>query len=236
VIGAALALPSALPPGARGAAPEFGYVVARSTAEPGALLGAGEEAWARANRIAWGPEGAATSFRALWTAAGLAIRFDVTDAEPWHTLTERDAPLWNEEVVEIFLDVGATGRSYAELEINPVNSVVDLWVDRPENKFDKAWDIGDLESRVYPRRDPEKGATGWTAVAHLPWPALAVKAPRGAAVPPRPKDRWRFNVFRIERPGGAKEPEKGALFLAWSSTGESSFHVPKAFREFVFAP
>lgn len=236
MIGVALSAAFAAPPGARGAAPEFGYVVARSTAEPGALLGAEEAAWARANRIAWGPEAASTSFRALWTGTGLVIRFDVTDAEPWHTLTERDARLWNEEVVEIFLDVGATGRSYAELEINPVNTVVDLWVDRPENKFDKDWDIAGLESRVYPRRDAEKGVTGWTAVAHLPWSALAGKAPRGASVPPKPKDRWRFNVFRIERPGGAKEPEKGALFLPWSATGQESFHVPKAFREFVFAP
>ena len=235
VIGAVLALPSTVLSGGPGSAPDFAYVVARSAAEPGDLLGAAEEAWARANRIAWGPPAAATSFRALWTAAGLAIRFDVTDAEPWHTMTERDARLWNEEVVEIFLDVGATGRSYAELEINPVNAVVDLWVDRRENRFDKAWDVAGLESRVHPRRDAEGRPTGWTAAAFLPWPALAAKAPPGVAVPPKPGDRWRFNVFRIERPGGPKEPEKDALYLAWSPTGQASFHVPQAFREIAFA-
>ena len=234
MIGAVLALPVAAS-GGPGSTPEPGYVVARSAAEPRDLLDAAEGPWAPAHRIAWGPEPVSTSFRALWTAAGLAIRFDVTDAEPWHTLTERDARLWNEEVVEIFLDVGATGRAYAELEINPVNAVVDLWVDRPENSFDKAWDIAGLESRVYLRRDPKERLTGWTAEAVLPWPALAAKAPPGVAVPPRPGDRWRFNVFRIERPGGPKEPEKDALYLAWSPTGQASFHVPQAFRELVFA-
>ena len=55
------------------------------------------------------------------------------------------------------------------------------------------------------------------------------------ALPPRPDDRWRFNVFRIERPGGPKEPEKDALYLAWSPTGQAGFHVPQAFRDLVFA-
>jgi uncharacterized sulfatase len=54
-------------------------------------------------------------------------------------------------------------------------------------------------------------------------------------LPPKPGDRWRFNVFRIERPGGPGAPEKDAQFLAWSPTGNRSFHVPLAFRDLVFA-
>jgi hypothetical protein len=65
--------------------------VARSAAEPRALVDAAEEAWAPAHRMPWGAEAASASFRALWTAAVVAIRFDVTDPEPWQTLTERDA-------------------------------------------------------------------------------------------------------------------------------------------------
>jgi thiamine biosynthesis lipoprotein len=211
------------------------YVAARASAPPSALLEATDAAaWDAAQRISWGPEAVATSFRALWTDIGLAVRFDVTDASPWHTLTRRDEPLWTEEVVELFLDVGATGRSYAELEWNPVNAVVDLWVDRAESRFDRSWDAVGLESRVHARKDAAGRATGWTAVAFLPWSALAAKAPAGTALPPRPGDRWRFNVFRIERPGGPQEPERDAQFLAWSPTGEHSFHVPAAFRELLF--
>jgi arylsulfatase A len=211
------------------------YVVARSPATTRSLLDAAESAWVKAQRIAWGPEAIATSFRALWTSAGLAVRYDVTDASPWHTLTQRDERLWNEEVVELFLDVGATGRSYAEVEWNPVNAVVDLWVDRAENRFDKDWNIAGLESRVHLRQDAAGATTGWTAVALLPWSALVTKAPAGAALPPKVGDRWRFNVFRIERPGGPNAPETGAQFLAWSPTGQRSFHVPLAFRELEFA-
>ena len=210
------------------------YVVGRSAATTRALLEATEGEWGAAQRITWGPDAIATSFRALSTRSGLAVRYDVTDSSPWHTLTQRDERLWTEEVVELFLDVGATGRSYAEVEWNPVNAVVDLWVDRPENRFDKEWDVTGLESRVHPRKDAAGRPSGWTAVALLPWKALASKAPPGTAVPPKPGDRWRINVFRIERPGGPKDPEKDARFLAWSPTGNRSFHVPLAFRELVF--
>jgi arylsulfatase A len=211
------------------------YVVGRSAGTTRSLLDATESVWGAAQRITWGPAAMATSFRALSTRAGLAVRYDVTDPSPWHTLTQRDERLWNEEVVELFLDVGATGRSYAEIEWNRANAVVDLWVDRPENRFDKDWNAVGLESRAHPRKDAAGRPTGWTAVAVLPWAALASKAPPGTSLPPKPGDRWRFNVFRIERPGGPKDPEKDAQYLAWSPTGNRSFHVPLAFRELVFA-
>ena len=211
------------------------YVVGRTTATARALLAGAEAHWAKAQRITWGPEAIATSFRALWTTGGLALRYDVTDPSPWHTLTQRDERLWNEEVVELFLDVGSTGQSYAEIEWNPVGTVVDLWVDRADNRFDKDWNANDLESRVHPRKDAAGRTTGWTAVSLLPWAALTSKAPPGTALPPKAGDVWRFNAFRIERPGGETAPGKDAQFLAWSPTGNRSFHVPLAFREMVFA-
>lgn len=211
------------------------YVALPTSSAAELLLAPSDAAWGDAHEIRWGPQEIATRFRALWSEAGLAVRFDVTDDSPWHTLTSFDAPLWTEEVVELFLDVGASSRSYAELEWNPVGSVVDLWVDRAENRFDRDWNVAGLESRVYPRRDAGGQTIGWTAAAILPWSALAAKAPAGTSLPPRPGDRWRFNVFRIERPGGPAAPERDARFLAWAPTGERSFHAPAAFRELEFA-
>ena len=111
----------------------------------------------------------------------------------------------------------------------------DLWVDRAEGRFDKGWDAAGLASQVHARSDAAGRPTGWTVVSHLPWSALAAKAPAGATLPPKAGERWRFNAFRIERSLGPREPDKDALFLAWSPTGERSFHVPLAFREIEFA-
>ena len=214
------------------------YEVARTSAPSGTLLAADEAAWAAAASVDWGPAAYATRFRALWSDDGLHLRFDASDSLPWHTMTRRDEHLWEEEVVEIFLDPDRSGRDYYELEISPANVVCDLHMisPMPNYKSDFAWDLAGLETRVHATKDTAGRTTGWTATAFLPWGGLrALPSAARVATPPRPGDRWRFNVFRIERPFGPREPDRDALFLAWSPTGERSFHVPLAFREIEFA-
>lgn len=62
----------------------------------------------------------------------------------------------------------------------------------------------------------------------------AFAAAQGAGHPPLAGDRWRFNVFRIERPAGQERPDEDAQYLAWSLTGQRTFHVVEAFRDLVF--
>src|SRR5205823_13441753 len=102
---------------------------------------------------------------------------------------------------------------YGEIEISPGNVTCDVWVTPEPKRFDLAWNLEGLESRVVERSDGAGHATGWTAVAFLPWVGFGPGA-RGATLPPMPRDRWRFNVFRIERPGGPDRPADAALFLA----------------------
>ena len=77
----------------------------------------------------------------------------------------------------------------------------------------------------------------WVALAWLPWSGLGSLAPEVAArVPPSAGDAWRFNVFRIKRPNGPAEPERGAVYAAWSTPDGPSFHEPAAFRVMEFLP
>ncbi len=229
----------AMHPAASGApsAGEGGYAVAHTSATLEALLAGDEAAWSSAGQVAWGPARYETRFRAEWDATGLFLRFDAEDADPWHTMTRRDDHLWEEEVVEIFLDPGGAGRDYYELEISPGNVVCDLrmiapW---PDKKQDFAWDLEGLQTRVHLRRDAAGHTAGWTATALLPWAGLrSLPSARGLSLPPSAGDSWRFNLFRIKRPGGPGAPEKGAIAAAWSPTGQPSFHVPRAFRLLVF--
>ena len=214
------------------------YTVARTAAAGDVLLSADEPAWSTAAAVEWGPAKYVTRFRALWTDDGLFLRFDATDPDPWHTMTRRDDHLWDEEVVEIFLDPGREGRNYYELEISPANVVceVRMIAPSPDKKQDFAWNLAGLQTRAAVHRGKDGKPTGWTATAFLPWAGLrplpsAAKVP----VPPAPGARWRFNVFRIERPGGPQAPERDVVAVAWSPTGEPSFHVPRAFRDLVFA-
>ena len=219
-------------------APQAQYRVHRTSAPRSDLLAAVDSSWALAPRITWGPAAYETAFRAAWDEHGLFLRFDATDPGPWHRMTKRDEHLWEEEVVEIFLDLDRSGTQYYELEINPANVVCDLrmispW---PKKEGDIGFDLPGLETRVHTRGDAGK-TTGWTATAFLPWDGFRpLPSARAVALPPRPGDAWRFNVFRIKRPGGpqAPEPEKDAVFAAWSKPPGESFHMPEAFRDFVF--
>jgi len=231
---------AALLAAATAARPENTEYVVAATSRPGsALLGGAPEAWKDAAHVTWGPSPYETEFSALWRADALYLRFAARDDAPWHTMTRRDDHLWEEEVVEIFLDVDRSGRDYAELEISPGNVVCDVRMVQPspDKKMDLSWNLDGLETRVLPWRDGAGRSMGWIALARLPWRGFR-SLPSSARIrlPPRAGDRWRFNLFRVERPGGKDQPEKGAVEAAWSPTSEPSFHVPAAFRDLVFAP
>ena len=73
---------------------------------------------------------------------------------------------------------------------------------------------------------------GWTAVAFLPWTGFQ-SLPSAESIALPPADRWRFNVFRIKRPGGERRPTQD-VFAAWSPPTGASFHEPAVFRDLVF--
>jgi hypothetical protein len=213
------------------------YLVSKLSAASPALLSATAPAWHDAAAIEWGPERYRTAFQACWDEAALHVRFDAVDTAPWFTMRTRDEHLWNEEVVEIFLDAEGAGVNYAELEINPANVICDLRVERPAPNVssDTRWDWAGLESTVVPLADAHGSREGWTAIARLPWDGVRSLSQAAAVkAPPKVGDAWRFNVFRIKRPGGPGNPDQGAIFAAWSVPDGPSFHVPAAFRAFKF--
>jgi hypothetical protein len=210
------------------------YDVARLPATAPSMLLADAPAWTDTSAIEWGPERYRTRFMARWDDSALHVRFDAIDDAPWHTMTRRDEHLWEEEVVELFLDADGSGRNYAEVEINPGNVVCDLRVESPWPSLRSltGWDWAGLETAVEPLKDAHGSIEGWSAVARLPWMGLRSLYPLSAGVnlPPRPGADWRFNVFRIKRPGGRNAPAEGAIFAAFSKPSGPSFHDPAAFR------
>lgn len=149
----------------------------------------------------------------------LTVIVVAVDPHPWATLGRRDADLWTEEVVEIFLAPGEeVPRRYFELELNPLGTEFDAVVDCPhgdrrEMTVDRDWRCAGLTTRA--AIDRERGL--WRAELAIPWRAVAPDA-----VPAR----WRLNVYRIDRP-----PDGAAEFSAWSPTGArpADFHRPARF-------
>jgi len=146
-------------------------------------------------------------------AAHLRLRFECEDTRPWATLTQRDGPLYQEEVVEVFLDPFGDLECYIEIEVNPLNTVLDLMLRRIGKGWRKefAWNCNGLETSV------SLGPAGWSAALAIPFAAIV---PR----PPSPGDTWRANFLRIDRPAGAARE-----LSAWSPTRRNTFHEPGRF-------
>jgi hypothetical protein len=219
------------------------YEIRKTEVKADVLLAVEADAWNAATPITWGPAGYETTFRGAWNDEGLFVVFEAVDPSPWHTFEKRDDRLWDEEVVEIFLDLDRSGTHYAEVEISPANVVCDLHIlyplpmkdGDPEWKGDRAWNYEGLVSRAEIHKDKDGRTTGWRASAFLPWSGLAsLPSAKHVSLPPKPGDVWRFNVFRIERPHGPEEPERDTLYLAWSPAPIPKFHVASTFRDLVF--
>lgn len=169
-----------------------------------------------------GPPEQATIVRVARDDRALFLRFECDDRDIWATHTRRDAPLWEEEVVEVFLAPGAgEPKEYVEIEVNPLGTVFDARIVSPDGhrgsmQVDAGWDAPGLVA-VVDRASPGT----WRAELTIPWAGICPGAP-----PPV----WRGNFFRIERPRrGAHE------FSSWSPTfaDPPDFHRPAHFGRIV---
>jgi hypothetical protein len=153
-----------------------------------------------------------------WTQDELRVLFHCADTHPWATMTERDAPLYEEEVVEVFLDPVGDLESYFEIEVNPLNAVLDLVLRRNRSGYAKdfAWRCEDLRTAA------QISDSTWTAEFAIPFRSLV-------AEPPQPGSQWRANFFRIDRPR-----ETPRELSAWSPTRLGTFHVPERFGVIEF--
>ncbi|MFM7101379.1 MAG: amidohydrolase family protein [Verrucomicrobiota bacterium] len=166
--------------------------------------------------------GLSTACRLLWSDRFLYLGFEC----PYTALSDHGRPqaaeritsgsaLWDRDVVEFFCAPDpAKLTHYTEYEWAPNNEALDLRIRRPE--FDFAWN-SKMEWKV--RVDRPRRV--WTCEARIPLAALHDRAPL-------PGTRWRANLYRIDRAGGA--------FLASNPLLSGSFHTPERFGWLEFLP
>lgn len=160
-----------------------------------------------------------TEVACAWDERELRVCFTCVDREPWATITQRDGPLWEEEVVEVFLDPVGDGASYFEIEVNPLGTVLDLVLRRNRSGYKKdfGWDCDGL------RADVQRTAEGWSAELAIPFASLVAELPRSGS-------EWRVNFTRIDRPR-----DRERELSAWAPTRLATFHAPERFGVLRFA-
>lgn len=184
---------------------------------------------ARLRRSADGaPPRLATSVAAWFDDHSLNVLFSGGDDHVEATHLAHDAPLYDEDVVEVFLAPENVKR-YFELEVSPRGTVFDARVDSPDGEratmhVERDWTCYGLIAPV--RRVTESnGASTVDTLLRIPFASLDRATPRDGEI-------WRANFFRIDR-----HTAHGDEFSAWQPTLKTpaDFHVPAAFGALRFA-
>ncbi|HEX9291586.1 MAG TPA: carbohydrate-binding family 9-like protein, partial [Anaeromyxobacteraceae bacterium] len=163
-----------------------------------------EQAWAGAPRVELvetltgrAPR-YATRARLLWDDEALYVAFECRDDEVWVRPGRKDDDaIWEDEVVEVFLDPGGAGHDYVEVEVSPANVRFDARFARPRSDLAaaRAFSSGArtavaVDGALSVGGGAPAPARGWTVELAVPWRTLGVDARVGR--------RWRMNLYRLE--------------------------------------
>ncbi len=168
-----------------------------------------------------GPALQQTILRVCCDASALYARFDCDDRDIWGTYTRRDDPIYEEEVVEVFIAPGtADPMHYLEFEVSPNGVLLDARVYNPTStRADLQVDIEWICPGIRWSAERDDAANRWWGALAIPWAAVAPEA--------RAPKFCRANFYRIESPRTLGEPE----YSCWlpTLTDPADFHKPKRF-------
>jgi hypothetical protein len=156
-----------------------------------------------------------------WDESFIHIQFFCEDQEILATLTDRNAKVWQEEAVEVFICPSEDMKVYYEFQVSPLNVVRDVKVLNPNGlqegcTFQGEWECLELQTNAY------KTNIGWNAEISIPFTGLGCSTPRQG-------DTWRINFYRIDR-----VPREE--YSVWSVTrkDKAEFHRPFRFGYIQF--
>jgi hypothetical protein len=119
-----------------------------------------------------------TRMKMLWDDRYLYVAAELEEPRVWATITQRDAVIFHDNDFEMFIDPDGDAKDYAELEINALNTVWDLFLAVPYRDgghADSDWNIEGLRTGVRilgTLNDPADTDSGWTVTMAIPWASL----------------------------------------------------------------
>ncbi|MBQ1256083.1 MAG: carbohydrate-binding family 9-like protein [Clostridia bacterium] len=196
-----------------------------------------------------------TRVKVLWDDENLYVGAVLEDDSIWANVSKRDDIIFRDNDFEIFLSPEHTGHRYYEIEMNAMNTVWDLFMERPQRSNVRrivSWDIKGLETAVKIEgklNDPSADNRFWSLEVKIPWASLR-EAPPHSCLPekhqPVPGEIWRMNfsrvewetdvinnkyVKRIDPETGSPLPEHNWL---WAPTGVIDAHMPEIWGYLIF--
>ena len=144
-----------------------------------------------------------TRAKLLWDDQYLYVYAELEEPHVWGTLTEKNSIIFHDPDLEVFIDPDGDNHHYYEFEMNALNTIWELTLDKPYRDGGPAHhgaNLDGLHSAVHVRgtlNNPSDTDQGWSVEIAFPWAGLKTYA-GGTACPPHDGDRWRINFSRVE--------------------------------------
>jgi hypothetical protein len=202
------------------------------------------------------PAKTTTQAKILWDEDYLYVGFNCQDPNVWATYQDRDDPLYTEDVVEVYIDPDGDGEKYLEVEVNPLNTIFDLWLTKPWASGGQGiteWTMAGLATAISVDGTISNNSdqdNGWICEMALPFSEMKFAA-ETMNFPPLENEEWRFNMYRFDRSstsgsigeatgwsqtlGGQHEPDKFGviIFDGLNTVNDQSTHMNNIPDNFV---
>jgi hypothetical protein len=165
-----------------------------------------------------------------WDDVYLYFAVEVNDDDLRTPFMNRDDPLWEADVVELFLDPSGRGTDYLELQVSPRGVIFDTHYER--RRVPAPIGHADFDSKIEAAvvlrgtLDDSREDVGYTVEARVPFEALASRSPHAKAT--SPGRVWRANFYVID------VGRTRSTAAAWSPPLVPDFHYPPRFGRLMF--
>lgn len=174
--------------------------------------------------------GLQTQVKACYDDSNLYFLFVCIDPDIWTSFTQRDEHLWENDAVEIFIDIDDVPETYVEIEVSPANVLFDSYIVDPVNIDVPKTALFNLKgirtavvvSGTLNERDDKDD--NWTVEIAIPFADLANENIKEITT----ATEIRINFYRLDENQGMER-----MFYAWSPTF-ARFHEPAYFGNLTF--
>jgi hypothetical protein len=179
-----------------------------------------------------------TRFKMLWDNTYLYIGAKLEEPHVWGKITQKNSVIFHDNDFEVFIDPDSDNHNYYEFEVNALNTIWELTLDKPYKDGGRAntpHNLAGLISKVYvdgTLNDPTDIDRFWSVEIAFPWQALA-EFTGALPCPPQNGNQWRFNFSRVQWQhqivNGVyqKIPQTPEHNWVWSPQGIIDMHRPE---------
>lgn len=183
-----------------------------------------------------------TQVKMLWDEHYLYVFANLEEPNIWGDLYQRDTVIYYNNDFEIFIDPSGDTYNYGEIEVNALNTVWDLMLDKPyrtQGKADDNWNLDSLKTAVDIKgtlNNPNDTDTSWSVEMAIPLVQI-MQLKNSKEKRPVAGEQWRVNFSRVNWDhdilnGLYDRKKKNGKYLpeynwVWSNQGVIAMHEPE---------